>query len=132
MINLSRPELEVMFDQEKSLMLATDTSSISYTDQDVIKLFEDFSQIILKYKPKYLLSNDQLRTSVYDVELQNWIAEKMIQTCAEAGVERFVIVQPEEFVASLSTEQVAEEAIDLPFDFTFCATVEQAYTWLLS
>ncbi len=103
------------------------------TEEEVREEIIRFTDYILKLKPLYILGDGRLRENLYTIEVQQWIADKLTHYCIKAGLKKFAILSPVNFVAELSTEQVADEATskNIPIDIKFFKKEEEALNWLL-
>lgn len=104
--------------------------NIDATDAEVRAMMASTANLIKHHKPLYFMGNDSNRQFVYTVDIQAWIATTLATACAEAGVKKFAVINPKDFIVELSTEQTVEEAGILPFELQRFATEEEALEWL--
>lgn len=83
-----------------------------FLEKETIKSeIKNLAEKIIEHRPKMVLSNDQKRQFIYDVALQNEIAQILVEACIKTGVEKYAIINPEGLVESISAEQVAAEDV---------------------
>ena len=78
------------------------------------------------------MANERKRLSVYIPNLQGWIARQIGLAFIEGNVEKFAVIQPEDFIINLSTEQTADELPTPPFEMSFFPSREEALKWIKS
>lgn len=97
---------------------------------------EEIKETILAYteavhlcKPVFCLADDTQRVFTYGTAIQKWVAETIAEAYKAVGVEKAAIVMPSDFIAQLSTEQVGEEAGELPYQLRFFEDKATALKW---
>lgn len=105
-------------------------NTLDVTEEDIKAMMTSTANSIKQYKPKYFMGNDSNRQFVYTVDMQSWIATTLAMACAEAGVLKFAVIDPKNFIVELSTEQTIEEAGKLPFELQRFANEADALQWL--
>lgn len=124
------PTFKINFDEASRTLIVIDTTSAEVQEDDIRNMISMIEKIILEHKPVNYLTDNKLRKYVFSVEMQEWVANTLLQACLAVGLKKFAVVQPEELVASLSNEQVADEAGDNPIQVGFFRTMEEAQRWL--
>ena len=99
---------------------------------------EEYKELMLKgigfvelYNPKYVINNSKKKTYVTSVEMQEWAAENALSRMFKNGVVKFAIVESEDLLIQLATEQAVEEDEDKKYGVMFFDSEEKARKWLL-
>ncbi len=99
---------------------------------------EKYKDLMLKgiefvklYNPKYVINNSKKKTYVTTVEMQKWAAENALSKMFKNEVVKFAIVESEDVLIQLSTEQAVEEDEDKKYGVMFFDSEEKARKWLL-
>jgi hypothetical protein len=124
------PTFKINFDEVSRTLIVIDTTSAEVQEDDIRNIISTIEKSILEYKPVNYLTDNKLRKYVFSVEMQEWVANTLLQACLAVDLKKFAVVQPEELVASLYNEQVADEAGESPVQVAFFHTMEQAKNWL--
>ena len=121
----------VWFDKDRQLQKTSwigDNADITESEiKDTINLEAD---LITKHRPKYILSDDSQRLFVYNVDIQNWVATQLAGACIKAGVVKFAVIMPTDLISELSTEQVGDEAGNIPVKIQYFKNESSAINWL--
>jgi len=86
-----------------------------------------------KYKPKYLLSDNQDRKYSYAPDMQAWTLGVLLPTWTKNGLIKYVQVLSQELIGQLSSEQIIELAnrqLSSIFKNIFFGDYESAIKWL--
>ncbi len=121
------------YEDKKLFKIRWKAETKNITEEEVRKKVSRITNYILELESLYILSDDRFRENLYTVEVQQWIADKLVHSCIKAGVKKFAVLNPINFVAELSTEQVADEAIskNIPIDVKLFKEEEEALDWFL-
>jgi hypothetical protein len=123
----------VFYFEDTKLYKTTWTEKTSdMTELEMKTEIETTAKLLVEYKPLYFLADDSKREYIYNVESQKWVANTLANACIMAGVKKFAIIMPLDFITELSTEQTAEEAPELPFRLKFFKSEQEAMEWLFS
>ncbi|WP_375562209.1 hypothetical protein ACE193_06560 [Bernardetia sp. OM2101] len=124
--------LIIKFDERIKLMCSYWTENTSHLKEEEIKrLVTLFVNFLDEYTPDLILSDDSKRSSVYPIELQEWIGNTIAMGAARSNTSKYAIILPQDLVSSLSTEQTVEEIIDIPFELKYFEDEESAKKWFL-
>ena len=96
-----------------------------------------FQELMLKgiefvklYNPKYIINNSKKKTYITTVEMQKWVAENALSKLFKNGVIKMAIVESEDVIIQLSTEQAIEEDENKKYGTMFFDSEEKARKWL--
>lgn len=104
-------------------------TSTSMTEEELKSETLTATDLVEKYKPKFVLADDRNRQSIYDIDLQNWIAQTWASACVKSGVIKFALLLPTDIIAELSTSQTVEEVGAIPVEIKYFDELEQATEW---
>ena len=122
--------LSIEYSEERSLIrVVGKKESIDVPIEIGRKAFLAVAENVVKLKPDLLLVNDSERTYVYAVEEQNWVAKVFIGACITGELKKMAFINPKGLIPELSTIQVIDEGGDLPFEFRYVKTEEEAHYW---
>lgn len=102
--------------------------SANITVEEIKAEFIMAAELILKYKPKFYLSNNLDQRFVFGVEIQAWVATTIFTPCIQVGTTKFAILTPIDMMAELSTQQAAEE-VKLPIEIQYFSNEKDALSW---
>lgn len=87
---------------------------------------------IKKYCPKYAISDARENSSVFVVELQEWIAKMVIKPMQISETKKFAILTPKEMMSELSMEQTVDEAVKMVgnIQIRIFVELEEANNWI--
>ncbi len=85
--------------------------------------------LIEKYKPKYIISDDTKRLCVYPEPLQNWVLMCWLNACIKVGVLKVAILLPVESLSNISTQQIVDQANEIPYELEYFEMLEDAFSW---
>jgi hypothetical protein len=124
--------VRVTFEPEKSLLR---TEYLPTTQEMDGAEFRNILEVILSWvennSPTYYLVNvNQLQYAIEPI-FQQWMAKVYTPRLVQAQVKKYALISPEEFVTSLSVEQVTEEVYtyNQKHFFRIFATEETAHKW---
>lgn len=121
----------INYDSQRSLLMTDWKPNQSELTADEIKeVLQSIGDYLLKYRPENYIADQTNKNSVYPVEIQNWIAKVLYTSCIKGGVKKAALVQSENFITSLSTTQMLEEASDMPVQFATFTSVDDAIEWM--
>lgn len=122
--------LIIKFDDQLKLMYTSWTGyTTDFEEQEIKRLINIFVNFLDEYKPNFILADDSKRSSVYPVEVQKWVANTIAKGAVRANVSKYAIILPQDLISSLSTEQVVDEVIDMPFELQYFENEENAKNW---
>jgi 16S rRNA U1498 N3-methylase RsmE len=128
---IDEPDYKILFDEAQRVLLVIDSISHYVADSKIKEMINQVADAIIRYKPLYYLGDDSKRKYVFSAAIQRWVAETLLSACIEAGLQKFALVQSEEFIVNLSNEQAAEEIQEEnPVPVGFFYTMEEAQNWL--
>lgn len=123
--------VKIFFDEQSKIMESSwNEGNGEMNKNDFEQTITEVANSIKTYSPVYYLPDDSNRLFVYEIEMQNWVAQILAEACIIVGVKKFAIVQPRELIAQLSTEQTVDEAGEIPFDIRYFNDRETALDWL--
>ena len=122
--------IKYIFEEENSLL-------IFYWSKDTENMSDEkYKELMLKgvgytklYQPKYLINNSKEKTYLTTVEIQEWAGKYALSKIFNHGVIKFAIVECEDILIQLSTEQAAEEGEGTGFAIKFFASEDEAREW---
>lgn len=124
---------KIEFDHQRELFRTTWTAETADMGSATMrKEITKCSELISVHKPKFFLGQDKKRMNSYVVEEQKWVATTFATASISVGLKKFAIVNPEELVVEMSTEQTVDEVSDLPFEVDFFDSEEEAMNWLFA
>lgn len=80
-------------------------------------------------KPKFILGLDENRKTIYALEIQKWIADELGTACEDVGASKYAIILPKDVIASISTQQIADEAKKFKVEGVFFDNEQEALKW---
>ncbi|MCQ2975977.1 MAG: hypothetical protein MJ211_14345 [Bacteroidales bacterium] len=125
--------IRISFD-EKTSILETNWKQGSFEKIEIEKLkgiIIEISNFLAEYKPQYYLANQWNRGIVYTVDIQSWIADKLVEGAIKGNIKKCAIIQSEDFIVNLSNEQTLSEAKTTILN-KFFVSREKAIEWLIS
>ncbi len=84
------------------------------------------------YNPKFLINNSIKKTYVTTVEMQEWVAKNALAKIFENGVVKFAIIESDDVLVQLATEQAVVEDEDKKYEVKFFNDEEDAREWFLN
>ena len=102
--------IKYIYEKENSLLIFywnSDTKNM--TDEKYKELMLKGVGFTKKYQPKYLINNAREKTYITTVEIQEWAAKNALSKIFENGVIKFAIIESDDVLIQLSTEQAVEE-----------------------
>lgn len=122
--------IKISFDAKRSLYKSEWASeSASITEEEIRAQILLAAEHVKQSAPIFYLGDDSNRHFVYSVDIQKWVAETLAMACIQAGVKKFAILMPDDFLAEISTEQTAEEAKNLPIEVKYFKNENDAIEW---
>ena len=124
--------MKYIYEKENSLLefyWSTETKDMS--DEKYKELMLKGIEFVKLYSPKYVINNSKNKTYITSIELQEWAAENALSKMFQNGVVKFAIVESEDVLIQLSTEQAVEEDKDKKYGVKFFDSEEKARKWLL-
>lgn len=128
--------IEIYFDDEKSLLYAKwlpETKNMD--DEATLENMKLFVKALKEYKPAYVITDDREKNNPFSVEVQEEGAKLVTQALIESKVKKQAIIQPQELISKLSTEQIVEEVKRISkgqLKMDFFVDEETAQNWLFS
>lgn len=65
-------------------------------------------------------------------QLQIWVNEYVLAPYLERGLSKFAIVEGDDLITNLASQQIMEEEVGLNFETEYFETIEDARKWLTS
>ncbi|TAE70615.1 MAG: hypothetical protein EAZ85_11730 [Bacteroidetes bacterium] len=133
---LNNNYISILFDeQNKILEVSAKPESTKLTDDELKETNLLVVDFIKKLQPKYYIANNKNFENVYSVDIQQWVITIFVTAFIEVGIKKTAQIKPQEFIASLSFEQVvddAKEMYQLPFETKYFDNTEDAIHWFLN
>ncbi len=122
---------ELKYDEEKELFFSIwKGKGDSISDEEIKTEIGAAAEFIKQYKPNFIISDDSERKFLYNVNIQNWVAKTLVEANIVAGLKKFAIILPIEMIAAISTEQTAEEVLQIPYELKLFTKLEDAQKWI--
>lgn len=122
--------ISIVFDSDKQLLIDTWKPECEMMKSDQMrKEIEIVVEMIKKYTPKYMLADNKKRYYLYKVEEQKWVAKMLVEASSKVSVLKYALIIPEDFVAEISTSQIADEVGEICTEIKFFKTKEEAIEW---
>lgn len=118
-----------------AIEVSAKSKSIELDDDDLKNVILKIIEVLKDIKPKFYIANNKDFETVYSVDIQDWVVNIFVTTFIEIGIKKTAQIKPQEFISSLSFEQVvdqANEVYQLPFQTEYFDEVEKALKWFLS
>ena len=122
--------IKYIFEEENSLV------SYHWTTETENMTVESYKKNILlgidyvtKYNPKFLLSDQRGKKFVVSPDLQEWNAKETLPKLFKQGVIKFAIIESEDFIIQLATEQTINEDKEKEYSVMFFASEDEAREW---
>ncbi len=122
--------IRYIYEKENSLLIfywSSDTKNMS--DEKYKELMLKGVEFTKTYQPKYLINNAHEKTYITTVEIQEWAAKNALSKIFKNGVIKFAIVESEDVLIQLSTEQAVEENENSKYGVMFFESEEKAREW---
>lgn len=124
--------ITITFDEKRSV-LETKWKEQSFQEVEVSTVREIISEIsdaLAKFHPDIYLADQTNRGVIYTVDMQKWVADTLVIGCNRGNVRKAAIIQPADFIVSLSNEQTIGEVKSLSTDYRNFSSREEALKWL--
>lgn len=122
--------IEIIFDADKSLMkFVWQKETNAMVEEEYKQEIEKSANVLNQHKFDYaILNNHDFRYAI-SPDLQEWTNELLGPGYAASGVKKFAIIESEDFIAQLSTEQTVEDFENAPHEVQFFSDEAIAYEW---
>ena len=124
----------VSYNGEKKLYTITYLSETqNMSNKEWEELMYSFRDLWNKYETLYMISDDRERKYGYDPEIQEWTLDLVIKEWKKIGLKKYVQILPNDFIASLSSEQIDElgnTKFSPYFENNFVNDYESAVRWI--
>ncbi len=122
--------ISYFYEEENSLIVFYWSKDTEYmSDEDYKKLMLKGLNFIKKYNPKFLINNSVKKEYITSVEIQVWIAKNVLSKIFQNGVIKFAVIESEDIIIQVSTEQAAEEDKKRKYGVMFFEKEEEAREW---
>ncbi len=122
--------MRINFDHDKALMTFTwDSRSEFLDDEQFKKEIEECKKHISEHELRYIIVNNRNFHFPITPELQNWMNESLAPAYEKSGVEKFAIIESEDLISQLGTEQTVEADEDRKHEIQFFKSEREAYGW---
>ena len=119
------------FDEEKKITFSKWTKETkSMTNKSMREAIAFAASMIKKHKPKCYLADERDRLFPYSKEIQEFVAQTLIEACLEVELLKFAIIAPTDIIVEFTTHQTAEIAKNTPIDVRHFRYKETAINWL--
>ncbi len=123
--------ITITYDPQRSLLeTCWKPGQAELTPDDVKDVLQSIGNYLSSCRPENYIADQTNKNSVYPVEIQTWIAKVLYTACIKGGVKKAALIQSGNFITSLSTTQMLDEATDIPLQFETFPTREEAYEWM--
>jgi len=123
--------IKLEFDEEKKILKSFwKKGNNNISEKQIKNEITKSTGLIIEYKPNFIITDDRSRTFLYSVEIQDWVSKMLFGACIEAEIEKFAVLLPKELVAEISTEQVADEVTNRPYQLNMFSDEEKALKWI--
>lgn len=99
------------------------------TEADLRYTIQYVADFIQTHRPVYFLADDSNRHFIYEVHIQDWVAQTLATACALARLKKYALILPPELIAQLSTELTVDAAGVIPFAIRYFDNKEAARSW---
>ncbi len=124
---------QIFYDEAKNYMLIKRTPETLYmTDGDFKKELLEWSKLISKYKPTKGIIDATEFYFVVSPELQVYSLKETFKIALNNGLNKLGIVQPKDFFAKLSVEQLFDKENIGSLNLNFFTSLEKAEQWLFN
>ncbi len=100
------------------------------TEEDFKNALLHYIDLVLKYKPNFVLVNTKKLKFLITVELQTWVDEN-INKISSPILKKMAVLLPEGFMEQLGVEQVLDEAEAKKISVLFFEDEQKAKEWLV-
>jgi hypothetical protein len=122
--------ITIKFDSNKQLLMDIWKPECEKMTSDQMRTeIEKITELIKEYSPKYILADNKKRHYLYKVEEQKWVAKTLVDAGTQVGVLKYALIIPEDFIAEISTNQIADEVVEITTEVKFFKTEEEAMDW---
>ncbi|MBR4264850.1 MAG: hypothetical protein IKQ46_02220 [Bacteroidales bacterium] len=97
--------------------------------ETVFEIIKEIGSYLVDYDCDYYLADQTHRGVVYTVDMQKWIAGVLQEAVLKGNVKKTAIIQPVDFIVSLSNEQTMNE-VTVRADFRAFRDRESALAYL--
>ncbi len=122
--------VKFIYDENNSLII------YYWSDKTEDMTDENYKSIILlgvdyvkKFKPKYLLADQKIQKFIVAPSLQVWNAKETLPQLFKAGIIKFAIIESEDIIVQIATEQTIEEDENKKYGLMFFENEEDAKRW---
>lgn len=123
---------ELLHDEEKKYLHFIWKTPSQYLDsEEVVDIFKESGRVISKLdsSPIYFLSDDRQRLFPYTISLQEDVAAFITEGLNKLGIQKYAILDPDDFILQLSTSQTTEEFNNPSFETEFFDSEAAALDW---
>ncbi|OQX97968.1 MAG: hypothetical protein B6I24_06815 [Bacteroidetes bacterium 4572_128] len=122
--------ISYFYEEENSLIVFYWSKDTEYmSDEDYKKLMLKGLSFAKKYNPKYVINNTIEKKYITTVENQEWIAKNVLSKIFQNGVIKFAVIESEDIIIQISTEQATEEHEEPKYSVMFFEKEEEAREW---
>ncbi len=124
----------VVFNYEKENSLITfiwTAETETMTDDEYKDVLITGIGLLDKYPSKFLLSSQKDKKYVVHPEAQEWVGKEALPKIFEKGIIKYAIVESEDIVINLATEQTIDEDETKEYGVLFFDDEAKARKWLI-
>ncbi len=124
--------ITITFDEKRSV-LETKWKEQSFQEVEISttrEIIKEIAESLAKYHPDYYLADQTNRGVIYTVDIQQWVAETLVIGCHRGNVRKAAIIQPADFIVSLSNEQTINEVKNSTTAYQNFTSRAEALDWL--
>lgn len=124
--------IRITFDENKKLLsTAWKTESFKEISQDKVKeIIQEIADSLVSEGADYYLADQTNRGIIYTLDMQQWVADVLVDGALRANVKKTAIIQPADFIVSLSNEQTINEVKDDRIEIKNFSDYESACAYL--
>jgi hypothetical protein len=103
------------------------------TDYEWQTLMKDVKNIIVNYKPLYIIDDNRNRLYSYSPDMQNWTLNLFIDSWNSIGLKKYAQIKPRGIIEKLSTRQIEELAVNkfnMKYAYKIVEDYEGAIKWI--
>ncbi|WP_250632689.1 SpoIIAA family protein [Rhodoflexus caldus] len=107
--------IKMYFDEADKIMISCwKEGNGEITEADLRHNIAQVADLIQTHRPKYFLADDSNRQFIYEVHMQDWVAQTLATACISVGLKKYALIFPQGLIAQLSTELTVDAAGVIP------------------